>query len=56
LAERLVPMQKPKVNDAVMEAQYASGTLMQGLPVAVKQGINHIDYVETLLGVHAARG
>jgi hypothetical protein len=31
LAERLVPTNKPKVNDAVLEAQYASGALMQGL-------------------------
>jgi hypothetical protein len=49
MAERLVPVQKPKVNDAVHDAQLASGALMMGLPVAVKQGINHIDYVEASL-------
>lgn len=49
LANRLVPLKKPEINDAIMEAQWASGALMQGLPVAIKQGINHIDYVEALL-------
>lgn len=49
LANRLVPLKQPEINDAIMEAQWASGTLMQGLPVAIKQGINHIDYVEALL-------
>lgn len=49
MANRLVPLKKPQINDAIMEAQWASGSLMQGLPVAIKQGINHIDYVEALL-------
>jgi len=49
LASQLAPLKKPEVNDAIMEAQWASGALMQGLPVAIKQGINHIDYVEALL-------
>ncbi len=48
-ASRLVPESQEKVTDSVHDAQLASGSLMQGLPVAVKTGMNHIDYVETLL-------
>lgn len=48
LAERLVPEQK-KISDSMHDAQLAAGTLMMGLPVTLKQGINHTEYVETLL-------
>lgn len=48
-AESLVPEQPMKVSDSVHDAQLVAGTLMQGLPVAVKTGMNHIEYVETLL-------
>jgi hypothetical protein len=48
-ANRLVPETPEKVTDSVHDAQLASGSLMQGLPVAVKTGMNHIEYVETLL-------
>jgi hypothetical protein len=54
LAERLVPMRPPRVTDAVHDAQLASAPLMMGLPVAVKEGINHREYIETLLGTLAA--
>lgn len=47
-AELLVPEQ-PKISDSVHDAQLAAGTLMQGLPVAVKDGINQIEYVEALM-------
>lgn len=47
-AEALVPDQ-PKITDTIHDAQLAAGALMQGLPVAVKSGINHIEYIETLL-------
>jgi hypothetical protein len=49
LAMQLVPEQ-PHVSDSVHDAQLAAGTLMQGLPVAIKSGVNRIEYVETLLG------
>ena len=49
LAEAWVPDQPLKVTDSVHDAQLAAGTLMQGLPVAVKTGMNHIEYVETLM-------
>ena len=48
LAERLVPEQK-KISDATHDAQLAAGVLMDGLPLAIKEGINHIDYIEALL-------
>jgi hypothetical protein len=48
-AEALVPETVAKVTDSVHDAQLAAGTLMQGLPVAVKSGMNHIEYVDTLL-------
>ena len=48
-ADDLVPESVAKVTDSVHDAQLAAGTLMQGLPVAVKSGMNHVEYVETLL-------
>lgn len=48
-AELLVPDEPVRVTDAVHDAQLAAGTLMLGLPVALKTGMNHIEYVETLL-------
>lgn len=49
LAERLVPMKKPEMNDAIYFAQLAAGTLMAGMKVGMKEGINHIDYVEAMM-------
>lgn len=48
-ADSLVPPTVAKITDSVHDAQLAAGTLMQGLPVAMKSGMNHIEYVETLL-------
>lgn len=48
-AEELVPRDPAKVTDSVHDAQLAAGTLMLGLPVGLKTGLNHIEYVETLL-------
>lgn len=47
-AAMLVPEQ-PQISDSIHDAQLAAGALMQGLPVAIKSGINHSEYVETLL-------
>lgn len=49
-AERWVPDQPVRVTDSVHDAQLSCGTLMQGLPVSVKTGMNHKEYVVTLLG------
>lgn len=48
-AAALVPDQPVTVTNSVHDAQLAAGTLMQGLPVAIKTGMNHIEYVDTLL-------
>lgn len=48
-AESLVPDQPLKVTDSVHDAQLSMGTLMQGLPVAVKSGMNHKEYVQVML-------
>lgn len=48
-AKALVPEKPVAVTDSVHDAQLAAGALMQGLPVALKTGMNHIEYVETLL-------
>lgn len=47
--ERLVPEQPVAVTDSVVYAQSLVGTLLQGLPVKPKTGVNHIEVVETLL-------
>lgn len=48
--ERLVPEEPQRVTDSIHDAQLAAGALMQGLRVDIKTGMNHIEYVETLLG------
>ena len=48
LVDQLVPEQK-QISDSIHDAQLAAGALMQGLPVALKTGQNHIEYVEVLL-------
>lgn len=48
-AEALVPDKVAQVTDSVHDAQLAAGALLQGLPIAIKSGMNHIEYVDTLL-------
>lgn len=48
-AEKMVPEEPVKITDAVHDAQLAAGTLMQGLRVDIKTGMNHIEYTETLI-------
>lgn len=49
LAEDLVPIDQPAPPDIIYDAQLAAGTLLMGLPVMIRQGIDHIDYVEAML-------
>jgi hypothetical protein len=49
LANSLVPDNPVKITDTVAYAQLAAGTLMMGLPVANKTGINQIEYIDTLM-------
>ncbi len=48
-ASRWVPEEPLKVSDSVHDAQLSMGALMQGLPVAVKTGMNHKEYVAVML-------
>jgi len=49
LADQLVPLKGVPVSDSRHDAQLAVGTLMMGLPVDVKLGLNHVDYCQELL-------
>lgn len=49
-ADQLVPRDPVKVTDSVHDAQLTAGVLMQGLPVAPKTGVNHVEVIKTLLG------
>ena len=49
LTEQLVPISPVAVTDSVHDAQQSIGTLMLGLDVQIKPGMNHIEYVETLI-------
>lgn len=53
LANQLVPEQK-EVSEAAHDAQMSFGTMMQGVVMALKQGVNHQEYVEALLGAMAS--
>lgn len=48
-ARSLVPENPVRVTDSVHDAQLAAGALLQGLPVSIKTGINHIEYVNELM-------
>ena len=52
-ADALVPEKPVIITDSVHDAQLAAGALMQGLPVALKTGMNHIEYVDTLMATMA---
>lgn len=53
-ANRLAPLDAaPKVTDAVHDAQLAFGTLMLGVDMEPKEGINHPEQIETLLQLTA---
>ena len=48
-AERWVPDQPLKVTDSVHDAQLAMAALMMGIHVDLKTGMNHQEYVRTML-------
>lgn len=47
-AKQLVP-ETPQISDSIHDGQLRFGTLMQGVPVTSKSGVNHIEVIETLL-------
>jgi hypothetical protein len=48
-ADRLVPEKPVAITDSVHDAQISAATLLRGLPVGIKTGINHIEYVQAML-------
>lgn len=48
-AARWCPDKPVQITDSVHDAQVSMGTLMMGLPVAPKTGMNHKEYVQTYL-------
>jgi hypothetical protein len=48
-ADSLVPEQPVRITDSVHDAQLATARLMEGLPMGIKTGLNHVQYAETLM-------
>lgn len=51
LVNRLKPLQPNVVTDSVHDAEVSGGTLLLGIPMGLRQGVNHGEYAATLLGV-----
>lgn len=47
--DQLVPQERAIASDAAILAAESVGTLMLGLPVPIKEGLNHVDAIETLI-------
>lgn len=54
LANTLVPEMPPESTDGTMAAEYVFATLMRGIPIKLREGIDHIGYVESMLGMLTA--
>ena len=48
LARQSIP-DEPVISDSVHDAELAAAALLMGLPVSLKEGVNHAEYVERLL-------
>lgn len=55
LANDLVPMKKPEATDGTQEAEDVFATLMLGVPVSMREGIDQNGYVESMIGMMAAK-
>jgi len=47
--ELLVPEEPQKVTDSTHDAELVTSALMMGIPVQLKTGMNHIEYVDTMM-------
>lgn len=47
----LVPQEKTLVTHSVHDAELSAATLLSGLPMGLKQGVNHGEYAATLIGM-----
>lgn len=55
LTNELVPAQKNQVTDSVHDAQMSAGAMLMGIPMGLKQGVNHEEYAATLIGALQAK-
>lgn len=51
----LVPLEQNKVTNSVHDAQLSAAPLLLGLPMGLKQGVNHGEYAATLIGMIEAK-
>lgn len=51
LAQLLVPEKKPESSEGTQAAEDVFATLMLGMPVSLREGIEHTDYIATVLGM-----
>jgi hypothetical protein len=55
LATDLVPMKKPEATDGTLEAEDVFGTLMEGIPISMREGIDQQGYIEAMIGMMAGK-
>lgn len=55
MANELVPITPPKATDGTRFAESLFGTLMEGIPVSVVEGIDQKGYVEAMIGMMSAK-
>lgn len=55
LANQLVPIQPPDATAGTYAAEEVFGTLMEGVPVSMRQGIDQQGYIESMIGMMAAK-
>lgn len=55
LAAELVPMEKALVTTSTHDAELSSSTLLLGLPMGLREGVNHAEYAGTELGIANAQ-
>lgn len=54
-AAQLVPIKPPEATDGMMEAEDVFATLMQGLPVSFRDGIDQQGYIESMIGMMSGK-
>lgn len=55
MANNLVPMKAPEATDGTYEAEDVFATLMQGIPVTIREGIDQFGYTEAMIGMMSAK-
>lgn len=55
MANSLVPMTPPKATDGTYEAEDVFGTLMEGIPITMREGIDQQGYIEAMIGMMSAK-